>query len=55
MGKGDRDDANLEAVQLYTHLATHSESRGGEINYTRAEAIFVLRLTAALVARGTGN
>ncbi|MCY4012745.1 MAG: hypothetical protein OXG82_08535 [Gammaproteobacteria bacterium] len=49
MTKAQREEAVCAAVRHYTHLAHHAPGDGGEINFTRAEAEFVLRATAAAV------
>ena len=51
MDKGQRESALCAAFRLYTHLAHHGPSEGGVPAYTRAEAQFVISLTAAAHAQ----
>lgn len=51
MTKDEREAALWGAVRHYTHQAHHSGSEGGVTVYSRAEAQFVLTLTASFVAR----
>lgn len=50
MTKDERWTAVLAAVGHYTHLAHHGESKGGSPSFSRADAQFVLSVTAALAA-----
>lgn len=49
MSKVEREEAAYAAVRHYTNLAHHAPGDGGETNYTRAEAEFILSATAAAV------
>jgi len=51
MTKAEREEAIWAILRHYTHQAHHGPSEGGVPDYTRAEAQFVLTLTAATVAR----
>ena len=50
MSKSQREGALFAVLRHYTHQAHHGPSEGGVPAYTRAEAQFVLSLTAAAVA-----
>ncbi len=50
MDKAARDAAVYAVLRHYTHLAHHGPSEGGVPAYTRAEAQFVISLTAAAAA-----
>lgn len=50
MSKSEREGALFAILRHYTHQAHHGPSEGGVPAYTRAEAQFVLSLTAATVA-----
>ena len=47
MSKGDREMALCTVLQHYAHQAHHGPGKGGVPAYTRAEAQFVLSMTAA--------
>ena len=47
MDKPSREAAVYAVLRHYTHLAHHGPSEGGALTYTRAEAQFLLSLTAA--------
>lgn len=47
----EREAALWAAIQHYTHLSHHSESKFGEDSYTRSEAQQILTLTASIIAR----
>ncbi|MEQ9087085.1 MAG: hypothetical protein RIE23_07815 [Pontimonas sp.] len=51
MSKEEREFGFWGALRHYTHQAHHGDSKGGEFQYTRAEAKLVLTLTASFVAR----
>jgi hypothetical protein len=48
MTKDERADAVIAAIQNYGHAATHSESRNGELEYSRADAKLMISLAASL-------
>jgi hypothetical protein len=50
MDKSQREEAILAAIHHYTHLAAHSGSRQGELNYERSDARLILSLAAASAA-----
>lgn len=50
MSKNEREAALWAVLRHYTHQAHHGSSEGGVPDYSRAEAQFVLSLTAASVA-----
>ncbi|MEO9904329.1 MULTISPECIES: hypothetical protein [Alphaproteobacteria] len=50
MTKGEREAALWAVLRHYTHQAHHGPSEGGVPDYSRAEAHFILTLTAAAVA-----
>jgi len=50
MTKGEREAALWAVLRHYTHQAHHGPSEGGVPDYSRADAHFVLSLTAAAVA-----
>jgi len=37
----------VASLQHYGHIATHSESKGGEMNYSRADAKLALSIAAS--------
>ncbi|MYF93517.1 MAG: hypothetical protein F4184_16015 [Gemmatimonadetes bacterium] len=51
MTKSEREVALWAAIRHYTHPAHHSVSEGGEAEYARTEAQFILILTAGTVDR----
>lgn len=56
MDKAAREAAVYAVLRHYTHLAHHGPSEGGVFAYTRAEAQFLLGLTAAAAAHAqTGS
>ena len=48
MTKGDREDLLVAALQHYGHLAAHSESQRGQLEYRRADAKMAVTLAASL-------
>ncbi|MEQ9069019.1 MAG: hypothetical protein RLO18_19965, partial [Gimesia chilikensis] len=50
MSKSEREAAIWAVLRHYTHQAHHGPSEGGVPDYSRAEAQFILSLTAASVA-----
>ena len=50
MSKSQREEAIYAVLRHYTHLAHHTTGDGGAIDFTRAEAQFVLMMTAAATA-----
>ena len=55
MTKQDREDILIAALQHYGHLAAHSESQHGELEYTRADAKLALSLAASLAEHRLGR
>lgn len=55
MSKAEREVSLWAVMRHYTHQAHHGVSEGGAAGYTRAEAQFVLTLTAAAVAHAQGE
>lgn len=55
MTKRDRADILVAALQHYGHLAAHSESQRGELEYTRADAKLALSLAASLAEHRLGR
>ena len=51
MDKSQREEAMFAVLRHYTHLAHHATGDGGAKDYTRAEARFILCVTAAAIAR----
>jgi hypothetical protein len=50
MTKDERTALLVSALQHYGHIAAHSESRGGDLDYTRAEASLALQISASLAS-----
>ncbi len=50
MNKSQREEAMFAVLRHYTHMAHHATGDGGANDYTRAEARFVLCVTAAATA-----
>ena len=50
MTKGERTTVLVSALQFYGHVATHSESRGGELDYDRSDAKLALSIAASLAS-----
>lgn len=48
MTKYECADTIIAAIQNYGHAATHSESRNGELEYSRADAKLMISLAASL-------
>jgi hypothetical protein len=55
MTKQDREDILIAALYHYGHLAAHSESQRGELEYSRADAKLALSLTASLAEHRFGR
>lgn len=55
MMKEEREGALWATLHHYTHQAHHGESEGGIADYSRAEAQFVLTLTASFLNRAQIN
>jgi hypothetical protein len=55
MTKQDREDILTAALQHYGHLAAHSESQRGELEYSRADAKLALSLAASLAEHRLGR
>jgi len=55
MTKGDREDLLMAALQHYAHLAAHSESQRGQLEYSRADAKLALSLAASLPEHRLGR
>lgn len=55
MSKAEREASLWAVLRHYTHQAHHGLSEDGVAGYTRAEAQFVLTLTAAAVAHAQGE
>lgn len=55
MSKGERESALWAILREYTHLAHHAAGEGGESDFSRADAQFVLRLTVSAVAHGKAS
>ena len=55
MDKAAREAAVYAVLRHYTHLSHHGPSEGGAPAYTRAEAQFLLSLTAAAAAHAQGG
>lgn len=53
--KEQREGAIAAALLRYTHLAHHSEERGGTADFSQSEARLILWQTAALAARVWGS
>lgn len=51
MTKADREDFMTNALQIYTHLAAHSGSKDGEMNFSRTDAKMALAIASSLVSR----
>lgn len=54
MTKEDREDLLIAALQHYGHLAAHSESQRGQLDYRRADAKLALSLAASLAEHRMG-
>jgi hypothetical protein len=50
MDKNEREAIVIAALQHYGHAATHSESKHGELDYSREDAKLALSLAASLAA-----
>lgn len=55
MTKQDREDILIAGLQHYGHIAAHSESRRGELEYSRADAKLALSLAASLAEHRFGR
>jgi hypothetical protein len=55
MTKGDREDLLMAALQHYGHLAAHSGSQRGQLEYYRADAKLALSLAASLAEHQLGR
>lgn len=55
MTKEDREDLLVAALQHYCHLAAHSESQRGQLEYRRADAKLALSLAASLAEHRLGS
>lgn len=54
MTKENREDLLMAALQHYGHLAAHSESQRGQLEYNRADAKLALSLSASLAEHQLG-
>ena len=54
MTKEDREDLLIAALQHYGHLAAHSESQQGQLEFSRADAKLALSLAASLAEHRFG-
>ena len=55
MTKENREDLLIAALQHYCHLAAHSESQRGQLEYCRADAKLALSLTVSLAEHRLGS
>jgi hypothetical protein len=55
MTKEDREDLQIAALQHYCHLAAHSESQRGQLEYRRVDAKLALSLAASLAEYRLGH
>jgi hypothetical protein len=55
MTKQDREDTLIAALNHYGHLAAHSESKLGELGYSRSDAKLALSLAASLAEHRLGH
>jgi len=55
MTKGDREDLLIAALHHYGHLAAHSESQRGQLEYNRADAKLALSVSASLAEHRLGS
>ncbi len=51
LSKPQREEEIIIAIQRYAHLASHSESRGGETAFTKSDAEMILHLTSQMVRK----